>query len=230
MRVKMRQLGKLGALVAGGVSLMFSAGCAVEIPRATGPLTVSPTVEQNLHDWAAKGPASTFAVSLDGRTSVEKICAQAPCSVMDESSAVTSCSMKSQGSKCVLYASGGKYVWNNEPVRPPATQPASTVRRGDTLVGVRQLAFTWEGYASSMNATLRFEENGRNGTIEMALPDKAKCTGNYGFYDKGAGNWFLRCENGLTASGTFQKPANTAGTVAVGKDSRDRRITSLIFE
>jgi len=81
-----------------------------------------------------------------------------------------------------------------------------------------------------MNATLRFEENGRNGTIEMALPDKVKCAGNYGFYDKGVGNWFLRCENGLTASGTFQKPANTAGTVAVGKDSQDRRITSLIFE
>jgi hypothetical protein len=226
----MRQLGKLGALEAGGLSLMFSAGCAIEIPRATGPLTVSPMVEQNLQDWAAKGSASAFAVSLDGRTSSEKICTQVPCSVVDEKSAVTSCSMKSQGSECVLYASGGKYVWNNERVRSPAAQSASTGRRGDTLVGVRQLAFTWEGYTSSMNATLRFEESGRNGTIELTLSDKAKCAGNYGFCDKGAGNWFLRCENGLTASGTFQTPANTRGKVAVGKDSQDRRITSLIFE
>jgi hypothetical protein len=219
-----------GGIVACMMSLLIFTACSIDRPRANALMNIGSPVERSLHDWADKSQFGIFAISLDGRSFSDTVCAKSVCSAEDELFALDSCLKKSQGSKCIIYARNGKYIWNDEPIRPPAKASANGEKKGDTLRGIRQLAFSWEGYATSTNVTMRFEEDGRNGTIELMLPDRVKCSGNYGFYDIGAGNWFLRCENELTASGTFQKTDHAGGVMAFGRDSRDRRITSIVSD
>jgi hypothetical protein len=94
--------------------LFAIAGCAGNYPQATGPLNISSSVEEGLRDRVTKKSNGVVAVALDGRNYGTSNCAGVQCSDGELSTALSSCRRKSQGSECVIYAQGGKYIWNNE--------------------------------------------------------------------------------------------------------------------
>jgi len=193
-------------------------------------MNISPSVENGLWEWASRSNPNVFALALDGRAYGYSYCADIRCSGNEEATALYACTSKSQGSECVIYARDGRYVWNNELIKQPVAQARAPEKQTAVNSGVRPIAISWEGYASLVNGTMKFDENGHNGVLELAMDDQTPCKGNYSFTEKGKGNWFLGCQNGPTANGTFETTGKNGGITAAGKDSQGRRVTMIIGE
>jgi hypothetical protein len=91
-------------------------GCIAPYQYATGLLDVSPSVESGLRQWADKTSPGTFAVSKDGRTYGYSYCRDVRCAGDEEAIALYSCEQRSKDD-CIIYAKGGRYIWNDEKVK-----------------------------------------------------------------------------------------------------------------
>lgn len=182
-----------------------------------------------------EGHPGVFAVTPDGSSYGYSYCNDIRCSGDDETVALYSCESKNPGKRCLIYARGGKYVWNKEQIDFSKSLPRSDAERTATAQGIRPMAFTWEGYTALMSGIMEFKEHGRTGAIELVMTDQTKCRGYYSFTEekmnKNKGSWFLRCENGLGADGTFEttgsngeswRPARMTGTGAYRPSSAEK--------
>ncbi|UEM19369.1 hypothetical protein JL100_020050 [Skermanella mucosa] len=189
-------------------------------------------MEKALKVWSEKGTPGVFAVTPDGSSYGYSYCNDIRCSGDDETVALYSCESKNPGKRCLIYARGGKYVWNKEQIDFSKSLPRSDAERTATAQGIRPMAFTWEGYTALMSGIMEFKEHGRTGAIELVMTDQTKCRGYYSFTEekmnKNKGSWFLRCENGLGADGTFETTGSNGGVVATGKDDRNRSVSAIV--
>jgi len=90
-------------------------GCITPYQRATGPMDLNPVVEKGLRQWASKMTPMTFAVTPDGNGYGASFCPDVNCSGHEEAIALHSCEQKTK-TECIIYASHGRYVWNDEKV------------------------------------------------------------------------------------------------------------------
>ncbi|UEM02038.1 hypothetical protein JL101_018795 [Skermanella rosea] len=213
-----------------GLSLaaLVLSGCGGGYQFAEAPLDLSPRAERALKEWSEKSNPGIFAVTPDGSSYGYSFCNDIRCSGDDETVALYSCESKNPGKRCVIYARSGRYVWNKEQIDFSKPLPRSDAERTATARGIRPMAFTWEGYTALMSGTMEFEEHGRDGVISLVMTDQTRCKGNYGFMEKNKGRWFLRCENGLGANGTFEATGSNGGVVAAGKDNRNRSVSGIV--
>jgi hypothetical protein len=90
-------------------------GCLTPAPEATGPIQLSPRANQALAGYAERYSPTTFVVSVDGSSAFYSFCQDYRCQPDNPQRVIDRCEEIS-GKKCVVYAEGGRYVWNNEPV------------------------------------------------------------------------------------------------------------------
>jgi hypothetical protein len=100
------------AVSRGCVILMTLVGCGFESVRGSGPISLSERVEQAFERYKNEDNPKHFAISLDGEDYGFSICPDFKCSPEGQKVALDSCTKRSNGKVCKLYASGRSVIWN----------------------------------------------------------------------------------------------------------------------
>lgn len=94
------------------VTQLTVVGCGFETVRGSGPVSLSERVEQAFERYKNEDNPKHFAISLDGEDYGYSICTEFKCSPEGQRVALESCTKRSDGKVCKLYASGRSVIWN----------------------------------------------------------------------------------------------------------------------
>jgi len=95
------------------VILVVLAGCAFESVRGGGPISLSERVQEGFERYNNEDYPGNFAISLDGENFGYSHCPSFKCRPGGQKVALDSCTERSNGKPCKLYASGRTVVWNS---------------------------------------------------------------------------------------------------------------------
>lgn len=99
---------------------------------------------------------------------------------------------------------------------------------GEIPQTLRAFAVEWDGFDKPVSGLLRLGQ-GTVQTLSMTLPEgTGQCTGTFEAREELRGVWFIRCENGLTASGSYLAHGAGKGSSGEGLDSEGRRVAFTI--
>jgi hypothetical protein len=89
----------------------------------------------------------------------------------------------------------------------------------------RVIAIKWEGFDSLIIGKVILKANQSTANFEISLPQNiGQCTGISEITKSPIGIWTLACNNGLTATGTFEALGSGRGAVGKGIDSKGKFI------
>ena len=98
------------------------------------------------------------------------------------------------------------------------------------LLGSWMLAGCVSAFSVQVQGTAIMNHTEKGGTLAVTFPDsRGECKGTYGLCVNGAGNWFLECRNGLTASGALNANSWEKPSKATGIDNRSRLVVYQIL-
>jgi hypothetical protein len=96
--------------------LTLVGGCLPPDPNVgTGPITLSPGVQQSFEAYKAERSPGFFVVSEDGRRSFYNYCSAGRCYRSSSNEVIHRCEQNSGGKDCKVYASKGQVVWQKNP-------------------------------------------------------------------------------------------------------------------
>ena len=88
----------------------------------------------------------------------------------------------------------------------------------------RSIAMQWEGVDGVLSGNISIGQ-GNIQRIELTLPQgRGNCVGKAEFREKPRGIWFVKCDNGLTASGSFLAHGAGRGSSGEGFDNDGKRV------
>lgn len=96
----------------GCVILLNLAGCGVKSVRGSGPISLSGRVEQAFERYKNEDNPKNFAISSDGKNYGYSVCPETKCGTGRQKVALDSCTKRSNGKVCKIYASGRSVIWN----------------------------------------------------------------------------------------------------------------------
>ena len=194
------------------VILVPLVGCAFESVRGSGPISLSEHVQEGFERYKDEDHPGNFAISLDGEDFGYSHCPDFKCRPGGQKVALDSCTERSNGKLCRLYASGRTVIWDG-PVNAQLEN---------------QLNEDWSGVRSDPNANdvnVMF----RNQTSEMLTVYWIDFEGRRKFYgDVGPGqekkqstfkghHWELESESGRILGRFVAIGVDSAAEVGPGK-------------
>lgn len=95
-------------------------------------------------------------------------------------------------------------------------------RRGPVVAAEkRSIKIKWAGRRDELVGRLSYRKELRRYRIEVVVPGETSCDGAAEFTRK---TWSLKCDNGVTASGSFRPLGENLGSIGEGTDSNGNSI------
>jgi hypothetical protein len=195
------------------------AGC--QSLAGKGPITFSNDIGTAYQRYLTEGEPLAFAATLDGRGGFYYYCEEVGCDANRAANmAIGQCELRNKGKECALFDIRGDIVWENPGEwwdTEAARQPASASRSRNEYL--RALSVEWEGMDGPIAGWVDFAK----GDVSLTLTDGLKCTG----FERSSGSkgtWAIQCDNGLTATGTYEGRGKGKGSTGEGIDSEGRAI------
>ena len=201
-------------------------GCVATHPDAgSGPLVLTPGVEEFFQKYLSTNSPEYFAVSLDGASAGSTSCAAMNCQGGGPAQAIQYCLIKSRGQDCKIYAVGRSIVWERgtqSSARPVTIAP---VKAPAPTIDERIVILTWGD--KPLVGTIRNDAQGA-GAFSVQLTGSSTCGGSMKMQDERVGAWALACPDGTTATGKFFGAGDGKGGRGEGKDQTGRNVVFTV--
>lgn len=183
----------------------------------SGPLTLTPGVENYVAKRMADSSTAYVAVSADGRSAGSSYCAagfSSQCGGNGAVVAINSCENYSGGKKCYIYAQGGKVIWDfNAPAPEGSRKANSRVALELAWVGTdrrERTTMSWNG-----TETLgQFEISNKTAGLEDCAGEVSRKEG------ATAGRWQVYCASGQSFTGDARFDADMVYGTGKAKDGK----------
>lgn len=180
----------------------------------SGPITLSPSIQAHFDEYMSIN-GSMYAVAIDGRSGASYYyCPDIRCqlTIGERQKAIQNCEERSDGVQCKIYAFRKEIVWDFD--GPPLDSSSARVFVFEAVPVV------WAGQNGDVRVWLNRETN----TIRFQLADGTNCSGNEHILGLQSGSWSVKCENGVTASGTTETRYRGKGVTGTGEDNSGNAI------